>query len=446
MTTALAPQTVQRLTVEHFKRVTDVEIVPDATTPTVLITGRNAQGKSSILDALETVFTGVDKRRTPAPVHEGSSSARIVAETEALVITRTFKAKDDGSASSALTVTAKDGARYGSPQKMLDDLLGNISVDPVEFANQDAKKQRATLLSLVDLPFDLDALDRERAEKFARRTDANRQVKNAAALYGAAKAQLPPAGTSTEETSAGDLITRIHRAQDHDRKLKDACDRSDQLKEEVETLERRLERLKGQRDEAIMEAQSLAGLESEDAEELMDQLESIEETNRQARNAAALIARAEALEAAHRDALDLATTLDTTIQTIDRRKADGLAKASFPVEGLGVSVEGVTYQGRPFEQASTAERIRVSVGVATAKPGTIRVLLIRGGEALDSENLALIREAGRGQGLPMLGRDGARGADLGGLAPRGRSAFPVVPYDGGPGWLHTPGLCHPVPY
>lgn len=401
MTTTLSPQTVQRLIVERFKRVTDVEIVPDTSTPTVLITGRNAQGKSSILDALETVFTGVDKRRTPAPVHEGSASARIVAETEALIITRTFKTKDDGTASSALTVTAKDGARYSSPQRMLDDLLGNISVDPVEFANQDAKKQRTTLLSLVDLPFDLDDLDRKRAELFARRTEENRQAKALSTQLDAAQAQLPEESAPTQEVSAGDLIARIQAATAHDRAVKLAGDRADNLDEEVTSLERRLAEVRETRDAALAEVRRLAEMDSEDAEQLQEQLLVVEDTNRQARANAQAFARAEALEAAAADALHQAAQTDRAIRDIDARKAEGLAGAAFPVEGLGVSADGVTYQGRPFEQASTAERIRVSVGVATARPGTIRVLLIRGGEALDSENLALIGELAQEKGYQV---------------------------------------------
>lgn len=400
MPTALAPQTVTNLVVEEFKRVTDVEIVPDTDTPTVIITGRNAQGKSSVLDALEAVFTGLDKRKTPRPIHEGKLAARIVAETQDLVITRTFHDKD-GAVKTTLTVSAKDGAKYGSPQKMLDELYGQVTVDPWEFATMSAKDQRATLLSLVDLPFKLDEIDAQRAAKFAKRTDANREVKNLTAQVEAAKAQLPPTDAKTEEVSAGDLIARIQTASAHDRAVKDAGDRADEYEEEVTTLERRLARVKTLRDEAVAEVARLAAVESEDAEELTEQLSTIEESNRQAREAAQARARFEALVSAQRDAVDVATDLDTAITLIDQRKENGLAAASFPVPGLSFSEDGILYQGQPFEQASTAEKIRVSFAVATAKPGTIRVVLIRNAESLDSSNLELIGKLAEDAGFQV---------------------------------------------
>jgi len=399
MTENLSPQHVVRLTVESFKRLTDVAIVPDAATPTVQITGRNTAGKSSVLDALETVFTGVDKRSTPRPVHDGATTARIVAETQDLKITRTFKAKDGADTTSTLTVTAKDGAKYSSPQKMLDDLLGAVSVDPVEFAEMDPKKQRATLLRLVELPFDLDAVDTQRAGLYAQRTGANRDVK-------ALEAQLSgmpdvPEDYSTEEVSAGDLIQRITRAREHQIELREAAREADDLHEKARRLREELNRVETARDLADAKVERLSDVEVENPAELEVQLAGIEETNQKARDNARVLADRMRVVKALAEARNTARGLDHDIRHLDEQKAKGLAAARFPVEGLGFTEEGITYQGVPFEQASTAERIRVSVAVATAKPGTIRVLLIRRGESLDSQNLELIGQLAAEQGYQV---------------------------------------------
>lgn len=389
MTTALAPQTVQRLVVTSFKRLTDIEIVPDAETPTVQITGRNAQGKSSVLDALETVFAGVDNRRTPKPIHEGDTTARIVAETQDLVITRTFRTTVKGT-DSTLTVAARDGARYGSPQKMMDELFGLVAVDPWAFATMSAKEQKALLLSLVDLPFDLEALDAERTRVFSSRTDANRELRLAEARV--QNAPVVPEDAEVLETSAGDLISRISEATEHARALADAQRRHSSLDERAEALRAELARVEAEAEVAAGEVAALEGQEVEDVEELSDKLRDLEDSNRQARDNARMIGERQEYVRAAEGIRSTVEALTERLQVIDAEKSAGLAAASFPVEGLGFTEDGITYQGQPFEQASTAERIRVSFAVATAKPGSMRVVLIRNGESLDRDNLALVGE------------------------------------------------------
>jgi hypothetical protein len=68
------------------------------------------------------------------------------------------------------------------------------------------------------------------------------------------------------------------------------------------------------------------------------------------------------------------------------------ATAWFPVEGLGFNADGVTYQGRPFAQASSAEQLRVSVAPGMALNPSLRVMRIQDGSLLDSESLRLLTE------------------------------------------------------
>ncbi|NGZ99664.1 hypothetical protein G5V59_02720 [Nocardioides sp. W3-2-3] len=87
-------------------------------------------------------------------------------------------------------------------------------------------------------------------------------------------------------------------------------------------------------------------------------------------------------------------------------KADALAKATFPVDGLGFDDDGVTYQGVPFAQASSAEQIRVSLAMAMSlnpqsagHPDPRRVAARRGVDGPD------LRDGGR-PGLPGVGGAG----------------------------------------
>ena len=69
-----------------------------------------------------------------------------------------------------------------------------------------------------------------------------------------------------------------------------------------------------------------------------------------------------------------------------------LAKASFPLPGLGFGINGVTYNGLPLEQASAAEQLRVSMSMAIASNPKLRVIRITDGSLLDSNSMAVIEE------------------------------------------------------
>ena len=69
-----------------------------------------------------------------------------------------------------------------------------------------------------------------------------------------------------------------------------------------------------------------------------------------------------------------------------------LAAASFPVAGLSFGEEGLLYQDRPLEQASSAEQLRVSVAMGLALNPQLKVLLIRDGSLLDGDSMRTIAE------------------------------------------------------
>ncbi len=67
-------------------------------------------------------------------------------------------------------------------------------------------------------------------------------------------------------------------------------------------------------------------------------------------------------------------------------------EAKFPIDGLAFGDVGVLYNGLPFEQASTAIKLRTSVAIGLALNPTVKVLLVHEGAFLDEDNLRLVGE------------------------------------------------------
>lgn len=372
---------------ENVKRLRAVDITPD---PDVqVVGGRNAQGKTSVLDAIWLALGGGKASKTiTRPVRDGQDHATVVLDLGDLKVTRTWNTQGR----STLRVEAADGARYTSPQAILDRLVGAMSLDPLAFTRLPARQQREALLDLVDLDVDLDALETERAALYTERTEVGRAGK---ALGDIVVDDTLPA----EETSMQRLIADLHDAQEHNDRIEQVrreysatCDRFEAAAKRVEDLRHRLESLEAdlaaarqqkERADAALAA-SNAPIDTGAIEARMRTVET-ENAKIRANNAARdWAAEAEALRSQYQD-------LTSRITAIDNRKARALASARFPVDGLGFDDAGVTYRGVPFSQASGAEQIRVSVAMAMALNPRLRVLRIMDGSLLDAEAMDAIR-------------------------------------------------------
>lgn len=368
-----------RLAAENIKRLKAVDIEPDGTLQ--IITGRNAQGKTSVLDAIWLALGGGQASKdTPRPIRDGETSAAVTLDLGDLLITRTWDAEKD---KTELKVTAPDGAKYRSPQTLLDGLVGKLSFDPLAFTRLTAREQRQALLDLLDLDFA--AADRERARLYNIRLETGRQMH----AYG----DLPklPADAPTAESSGTLLVDRInmaHEAADAIRKARAAID---SCLTRLEDIDQRIAGLQNEREAttasiAEWERRIDDMPEPEDITGLRAALAGIEARNAEARENARILAAREAQKALQAEY----TELTRTINAIDQRKADALAAATMPVDGLGFDDQGVTFNGVPFGQASAAEQIRVSLAMAMALNPSLRVIRILDGSLLDADSMAAI--------------------------------------------------------
>lgn len=368
------------LQAENVKRLKAIDITPDGTLQ--IIGGRNAQGKSSVLDAIWLALGGGKAaKETVLPIRDGEDKASVRLDLGDLIITRSWTQKG-----TMLKVASADGATYSSPQKMLDELVGRLSFDPLEFTRLSAKEQREALLELVDLDVDLDALADQRNQVFAERAEIGRRAKAIGDVQ--VDDDLP-----TEETSATTYVRMIQARQERNREIESArelvASHETAIKDVVSRIQRlqsELAELRETQKKAIERVRFLG--DTEPIGELEAQLQSVEDTNAaiRANNAAReQVARKEALRQDYE-------SLTAKIAELDKMKADALKAAKFPVAGLGFDESGVTYQGVPFAQASSAEQIRVSIAMAMALNPKLRVLRIKDGSLLDEGTLAAVRE------------------------------------------------------
>jgi DNA repair exonuclease SbcCD ATPase subunit len=373
------------LQAENVKRLKAVEITPDGNT--VILAGANAQGKSSILDAIWLALGGgAAAKQNSRVIRDGEKEASVRLDLGDIVVTRKWKGEK-----TTLAVENAEGAKYSSPQSMLDGLVGRLSFDPQAFALQDEKTQLKSLLDVVTLPFDPVEVEKTRKELYDDRTIVGRDVKQWESTFAGLHEQ--PTTTPDEELSISALMAEHAAAADEhatrrreELQVKHLEESIEQTRQHIAELARTLaadEETKKALTDKLAWASPLP-----DLAEITDQISGAEDTNQRVR---AKKHRAD-VERQMLTSRREYGKLSRQLEELDALKAKGIKEAVLPLEGLGFDETGVTYNGVPLKQASSAEQLRVSTAMGMALNPKLRMMHIRDGSLLDSKNLALLDE------------------------------------------------------
>jgi len=274
-----------------------------------------------------------------------------------------------------------EGAKFPSPQDLLNTMIGDLTFDPLKFANLSKKEQADALLKTAGI--DLEQFNNEKKELYDRRTDKNREVKKLEVSIG----EPPPVDVSTEEMSMSAQL-EIVRGLEAKRtaygvavfERKDREETISKLEQEIKERVERIEILKGAQTELPEQ------VTENDVEVERSKLNSIESHNNEVKEAKKY--RETKAE------LDLATSeaeeLTQKIQTVERAKEEQVRNIKLPVDGLFVTEDGVTFKGIDFSGLSTGEQVRISTAIAMDLNPKLRILFIRDGSNLDDEGFAEI--------------------------------------------------------
>lgn len=376
------------LQARNFKRLKAVHITPKDNT--IVIGGRNAQGKTSVLDAIWAALGG-GRAMPEEPIHRGKSRSEIELDLGELVVIRKFTSKG-----SQLEVRNKVGTRVKSPQGVLDAMVGALAFDPLEFTRKKPPEQAETLRQLGGL--DTSEVDGEIERLTEERKQANREVKRIEGAKASAK-RYPNA--PDQLVVLADVVQELEKAQQHNarrgellRRAADLRTREAECDDEIGELRRRIAALEdeivqlgGERDACRTQAEDAderaASMEPRDVEAIRTKMRDAEALNEQVRaNMSAAQIDRHLVEAK-----DEAEAKDDALKDARERRQEMIAAARFPIDGLGIDEDGVTFQGLPLEQASGAEKIRVSTAIGLAMNPELRVLLVRDGSLLDGDSL-----------------------------------------------------------
>lgn len=398
---------ISYLRINNYMRVENVEFDPNGGLNE--ITGANGAGKTSTLSALATM--GGKKEIAWKPIRDGAEEATIEIHVDGvgsstIRVIRKFWTDKNGKPAESLTVESADGARFPSPQNMMTSWLSAFTFDPLAFTRMEGKEQAEILKRFVP-DFDFNAIDKKNREDFETRTDVNRSAKDLRARIGGI---LVPADTPDEPIDESALVEELQRAGDHNSDIekrkanrqslqRDIDQRADgvgrfhakieELKQQISAIEESITVDEGWISEQKTRLAKAGALPTPiDQSEITAKINAARTINVHVTRKierADLIKKADAAEAE-------SAALTAAMDARKKEKAEAVRKAKMPVDGLEFGEDMVLFNGQPLDQASQAEKIRVSVAIAAAMSPKLKVAIIKDGSLLDKKSWALLEQ------------------------------------------------------
>ena len=384
------------LQAENIKKLIAVEIKPDGNL--VQITGKNGQGKTSVLDSIWWALSGLANIQGN-PIRQGQNKAKIRLDLGEVIVTRTFKKTEEGNTLSYLAVENAEGTAIRQPQTMLDRLIGELSFDPLAFSRMTKREQFEQLKRFVP-NVDFEAIEKAHQEDYDKRTNVNRQAHEAKVLADAIFVSLEAGAKAVDEAA---IVDEIEAAGHHNTHIESQKSGIESVKQDIKNKEaqhlriadqiKQLEREQVKLDEEIDAlkkrlASTPAIPAPIDVTPIKARLAEARKTNEKFRQLDKKKEYLSTVEQYNAESDEITARMKTRTDA----KQAAIAAAKLPVPGLGFGDGEILLNGVPFNQASDAEQLQVSISMAMALNPKLRVIRVRDGSLLDEDSLKLLEQ------------------------------------------------------
>lgn len=400
---------IKNIEITNILGVKNIVFAPGTLT---VVSGRNGEGKSSILAALLRVFNGGHDKSL---LRRGSKLGEIK-----LVL-------DDGSeikvritsTSTTYEILDATGNEVKAPRSYIEQLGDSLAVDPARLLLAKPKELAATLLEVMPITFtqaelqevidentwpiarnmSLDEVEVLRKQIYDARTTANRQVKEAETTAKSLKSSLT-ADDDTDWAARSKELAELLEEGKQSREMEiSAVDREE--RDAIEAIK--------QRAQQEIDAAKAAANEKRISidREWNPQLAKIREAGAVAQDRMRDKDKAEGLrrsiaefETRAAKAAEEADHMSAAIAGLDELKQAKLS--SLPIPGIEVRDGEVFCDGVAFERINLAERIKIAFSIAALRSGKLPFLILDQAEAFDKETWEEFKRGALASGFQIV--------------------------------------------
>ena len=374
-----------KLYAENVKRIKAVEIQP--TENVIVISGKNGQGKTSVLDSIWFALGGGNAMKdVPEPIRKGEPSAEVRLELDNLIVTRTWNTAGN----TYLKVETKDTmTSLKSPQAVLDALMDKVAFDPLEFSRMGAIEQRTVLMKSVGLYDEFQKIDNLKATLYEERTNIGRELKQHEALAKSLEEDFT--GVPNQQIEVESYMEELNQANEHNKNIMRFNSDLKISGERVEGYRYEIERLNAEIDKetyifkAIGEKLNL--MQEIPEAKIQQKIIELNTANRKVEKKKQYIKEC----ASVKDFQEQYKGATEYIEDFEVQKRALLGKANMPVTGLTVSENEILYKDIPFTQIAESEKLKISLAMVIAQKPELRVVRITDGSLLDNDNMEVLK-------------------------------------------------------
>lgn len=373
---------INKLELENVKKIKAVALTPSANGLTI-IGGNNAQGKTSVLDAICWALGG-NKYKPSNPQNDASviPPNLNITLSNGLVVERTGK-------NSTLKVTDPNGNKGG--QQLLDEFIEQLAIDLPKFMESSSKDKANTLLQIIGVGDKLALLEKEEKELYNERLAIGRIADQKKKF---AKEQEYYQDAPKDLVSPSELIQKqqeILAKNGENQRKRENVSRIEQdvafFTQEVNSLRVQLQNKEDQLNKSLADLEiakkDAVDLIDESTEELEQSIANIDEINRKVR---ANLDKEKAEDEA-REYERQYESLTTKITEVRDSKTELLKGAQLPLEGLSVEDGELTYNNQKWDNMSGAERLKVSTAIVRKLNPKCGFVLLDKLECMDMDTL-----------------------------------------------------------
>lgn len=367
---------------ENVKRIKAVQLEPSEKGLTI-IGGDNAQGKTSVLDAIAWALGG-NKYKPSKPTREGSSvpAALKIVLSNGIIVERKGKA-------GALKVTDPSGLK--GTQGLLDSFINEFALDLPKFMQMNDKDKSATLLKVIGVGDQLNELEQKEKAFYQNRTETGRIKDRKKKAYENMPVfeEAPEALLDIKELLAQQQkIQKVNADNERIRQeAKNKAMNASYLKQKLDDIEKEYQKAKEASEKAFMEAEEasaeLDSLIDIDTSSIEEQISSIEEINSKVR---ANFER----KKAYKEYEELQSEYDdftAALNDVKEQKVKLLDNADLPLEGLSVEEGRLTYLGQNWDNMSGSQQLKVATAICKAINHKCGFVLLDKLEQMDMKTL-----------------------------------------------------------
>lgn len=413
---------INELQIENVKRIKAVQIIPEKTGLTV-IGGKNAQGKTSVLDSIAWALGG-DRFRPSQPKREGANTSPYlhIVLSNGLVVERKGE-------NSSLKVIDPNGNKGG--QQLLNEFVEQLALNLPKFINQSNKEKAETLLKIIGVGDELYHLEDEEQRIYNQRhmvgLIADQKAKFAKEMPIYPDVPKEPIAVSELIRQQQDILAKNGENQRKRESAKSLHIQYDQMIQRIEAMQKELQILLERKEQFAKDVEiadkTAAELQDESTAELEKNISDIEAINNKIR---ANLER----EKAEIDAEGYKKEYDDLTEKIEKvrqSKRNLLTNADLPLEGLSVENGELTYKGFKWDNMSASEQLKVATAIVRKLNPNCGFVLIDKLEQMDIDTLNEFGQWLSSQGLQAIATRVSTGEECSIIIDDGHSITPEEP-------------------